>query len=220
VDLGKEIKTKWIEVNDPLTYKGVTFYQSSYGLMEEGTDIHYILRATSATGGSETFNLHMGEKFTIPGTKVEVKVEDFSPALRFDEAGRASTYSEMMNNPAVLLEIKNGKNTYPKWVMKRYPGTGRLEEGHAVELADIWGAQYTGLQVRRDPGVWVVYLGCIIMSIGLYIAFFTSHRKVWAVLRESKGVTKVTLAGAANKGRPALERKLDKIKSLLEGGGK
>ena len=31
---------------------------------------------------------------------------------------------------------------------------------------------YTGLQVTKDPGVWVVYIGFILMIIGFYITFF------------------------------------------------
>ena len=30
---------------------------------------------------------------------------------------------------------------------------------------------YTGLQVAKDPGVWVVWLGCTLMMVGIYVAF-------------------------------------------------
>ena len=32
----------------------------------------------------------------------------------------------------------------------------------------------TCLQVAKDPGVWIVYLGCFLMLAGLYVAFFMS----------------------------------------------
>jgi cytochrome c biogenesis protein len=37
---------------------------------------------------------------------------------------------------------------------------------------------FTGLQVSRDPGVWVVYTGFILIIVGCYITFFMSHRQV------------------------------------------
>ena len=37
---------------------------------------------------------------------------------------------------------------------------------------------YTGLQVTRDPGVWVVYSGFILMIIGCYVTFFMSHQRI------------------------------------------
>ena len=45
-------------------------------------------------------------------------------------------------------------------MLKRYPGTWALQDNYRLQLIDIWRSQYTGLQVRKDPGVGVVYLGC------------------------------------------------------------
>lgn len=220
IDEGKEVVQKWITVNDPIKYKGVSFYQSSYGPMENVPDMHFNFKVISADGLSETLKLHRADKFSIPGTKIEIQVIDFSPALQVDEMGRPFTYSEMMQNPAVLLKIKDGKDTYTQWSLKRHPETWLIKGGHVVELIDLWGIQFTGLQVRRDPGVWVVYLGCLIMGIGLYVAFFMSHRKIWLKLNQEKGTTRVTIAASANKNRLAFERKIDKIQSLLREGGK
>ena len=45
---------------------------------------------------------------------------------------------------------------------------------------------YTGLQVNRDPGVWVVYSGFILMIIGCYITFFMSHQQICVELVRSR----------------------------------
>ncbi len=37
IEDGKEVMRKAIEVNDPLTYKGITFYQASYGMIPRCT---------------------------------------------------------------------------------------------------------------------------------------------------------------------------------------
>lgn len=225
IDGGKDVLTKTIEVNDPLKYKGITLYQSSYGL-SGGSDVEFILRVTSRSGVSETKRVHLGEKFLIPGTGIEASVGDWSPALSFDENGRPMTYAQTMNNPSAMLEINEGvappggQSVRNKWIMKRFSDTWLLEGGHIVELMDVWGAQYTGLQVRRDPGVWIVYLGCITLSLGLYVAFFINHRRLWIRLSPEKSGTRVTIAGAANKNREAYERKIDRIFSLLREGGK
>ncbi len=88
---------------------------------------------------------------------------------------------------------------------------------------DIWGAQYTGLQVRNDPGVWIVYYGCSLIGLGLYMAFFMSHRRIWLKLKASGGKgggTTVMLAATANKNREGFERKVDQAISQLNNGGK
>ncbi len=222
---GKEVMKKIIEVNNPLTYEGTTFYQSSYGLIPGGPrNGMFMLRVTPKDGKTEEINVRPAEDFAVPGTKITGRIEDFSPALTFDQAtGRPFTYSQQMNNPAVFINLfEDGKKIAGGWIFKRYPDTGRLPGGQIVELADLWGFQYTGLQVRKDPGVWVVYMGCIAMAVGLFIAFFMSHRKIWIRLTEEKNSTRVVIGASANKNRQSFERKIDKLAVSLskpaEGG--
>jgi cytochrome c biogenesis protein len=54
---------------------------------------------------------------------------------------------------------------------------------------------YTGLQVARDPGVWVVWLGCGLMVTGICLAFFFSHKRIW--IRVMNG--RVIMGGSASK---------------------
>jgi len=214
---GREVLKKDIAVNDPLTYEGITFYQASYGLIPNGMNRGiFIFNVVSKDGKSTTLNLRFGDTFQIPGTNLSGKIVDFSPALRIDEHGHSSTYANMMNNPAVYIDFsESGKQTASAWILKRHPETWQLPDGNRIEFLDLWGVEYTGLQVRRDPGVWVVYLGCITMSIGLFIAFFMSHRKMWVKITEDKSNSKILIAATTNKNRAAFERKIDKIISVL-----
>jgi len=225
IDNGQEVMRKRIEVNEPLKYKGITFYQSSYGIVPgSGERSVFIFRITPAGGKTEEVRLRFGETFSIPNTELTGKIEDFSPAIAFDQTtGRPFTYAEQMSNPAVYISFsEKGRPKYSGWILKRHPGTWRLPEGHIVEFVDLWGIQYTGLQVRKDPGVWVVYLGCIMMAIGLYIAFFMSHRRLWIRLIEEKNGTRVIIGATANKNRQAYERKIERMMDYLtkaqEGG--
>lgn len=214
IDNGREVLRKRIDVNHPLVYKGITFYQSSYGFNPTQSSL-FVLKLMSPAGTTETVRLPFGGSFTLPGTKVTGTIRDFSPAIAQDPSGRVFTYAEMMINPAVLIEFSEGGAVKgSQWILKRIPQTWRVPFG-VVEFVDLWGAQYTGLQVRKDPGVWIVYLGCLIMSVGLYAAFFMQHSRVWVRLREEKGATKVSVAASTNKNKPSFEQKIDRaLKSL------
>ena len=214
---GREVLRKSITVNDPLTYEGITFYQSSYGIVPGSLNQGiFIFNTVSKDGKSTTINPRLGDSFDIPGTGISAKIIDFSPALRVDEHGHAVTYANQMNNPAVLIEFsESGKNTFSGWLLKRHPETWQLPNGSRVEFLDYWGVEFTGLQVRKDPGVWIVYFGCIAMSIGLFIAFFMSHPRLWVTLVEEKNTTRVMIGATTNKNRSALERRVDKIVSIL-----
>ncbi len=198
---------KWIEVNDPLKYKGYTFYQSSYGSWPGARGI-FRFRYISRDGQVIEKEAEPMKEFELPGG-LKARVIDFSPALAFDETGRPFTYSEQMNNPGALVEFN--KKEFTRWILKRYPQTWQLPDGSSLQLLDLWGVQYTGLQVRRDPGVWLVYLGCIIMAAGLYITFFMSHKRIWLRLMPEKNGTKVMVGGSTSRNREAFERSIEKI---------
>jgi cytochrome c biogenesis protein len=214
---GRQVLRKSITVNDPLTYEGITFYQANFGIISErlGRGI-FILRVVSGDEKTSDLKLRLGDTFKIPETNISGKIIDFSPALKIDDTGQAVTYANQMNNPAAYIDFsESGKHKYSGWILKRYPETWQLPEGPKVEFIDYWGVEFTGLQVRKDPGVWVVYLGCCIISIGLFIAFFISHRKIWVRVAEEKNNTRVAIGATSNKNRAALERKIEKIIFLL-----
>ncbi len=213
---GKEVLKKAIEVNDPLRYEGYTFYQSSYGPVPDSEGI-LIFRVKPKDGAVDDVGLRVGDAFEIEGAGLKGHITDFSPALAFDKDGQPYTYTEMMNNPAVYIEFtEDGQEKYSGWVAKRYPQTWLLPEGHIVELVDNWGKQYTGLQVRKDPGVWVVYFGCFMITVGLYATFFMSHKKIWALIRMEKGQITVNFTANTNKNKVAFERNIYKAIESLE----
>jgi cytochrome c biogenesis protein len=221
IEDGRVVHRQWIEVNVPLKYKGITFYQSSYGLLPDLSGGVALLRVRTREGISQDLSLRLGQEFTIPGTQTKVKIEEFNPALSFDEMGRPFTYSQMMNNPAIRVLVSTpGAEPYSRWVLKRYPQSWRLREGHILQMKDFWGVQYTGLQVRKDPGVWLVYLGCILMSVGLYAAFFMSHRRLWVRVWQDKGSTRIEVAATANKNLQALRRRAERLVALLQEGAR
>ena len=216
IEGGREVLKKVIEVNDPLTYKGITFYQSSYGMIPNAAGV-LILRVTPVGGTEYVLNVQIGDAFEIPGTGLKVTINNFSPALTRDpQTGNLTTYTDKLINPAVLVQFSEaGKQSFTGWILKRYPETGVLPQGHKVELLDYWGVEYTGLQVSRDPGVWLIYLASILMSIGLYIAFFMSNKKIWVRISPDvsggKGFVKISVGGSASKNRLSYEKDVEKI---------
>jgi cytochrome c biogenesis protein len=66
---------------------------------------------------------------------------------------------------------------------------------------------YTGLQVAKDPGVLVVWFGCFLMVVGICMAFFLSHQRVWARISDAG----VTLGGSASKNPTGFEMSFDEL---------
>jgi cytochrome c biogenesis protein len=86
-----------------------------------------------------------------------------------------------------------------------------MPEDYIIKFDQIWGARYTGLQVTKDPGVWVVYTGFILLCIGPLVAFFGSHKKLWVRIQDHKGQAMITVAGSANRNRIGFERDFNAV---------
>jgi cytochrome c biogenesis protein len=74
---------------------------------------------------------------------------------------------------------------------------------------------YTGLQVTKDPGVWVVYTGFIVMIIGCFITFFMSHQRLCVEVIKSGGKSRIIVTGRANKNKLGMQNRIKIISEKL-----
>jgi cytochrome c biogenesis protein len=193
-----------IIVNDPLTYKGITFYQSSYGQSGEGAAYHFNVRPR-AGGESRHLDLQKGETLSLPGGATLEVLESTQDVRQFMPG-----YS----GPAAKVRLTMpGRAPESFIVFKNHP---EIEEQRKGELVLQYGGAdeklYTGLQVAKDPGVWVVWLGCALMTIGIMMAFFLSHNRLW--IRISGG--RAVFGGTASKNPAAFERKFEEYVEKLK----
>ena len=83
---GQEVMHKRIEVNDPLTYKGITFYQSSYG--PAGSAFFKIKATENASGEAREYQARQGQHVELPGgysfavTNFTQNDRNFGPAIQ------------------------------------------------------------------------------------------------------------------------------------------
>jgi len=98
----------------------------------------------------------------------------------------------------------------------RFPTFDKMRKGNLViAVAEHVPRFYTGLQVAKDPGVWVVYSGFILMIIGCYITFFMSHQQICLEIEATGKKTRIIVAGTANKNKTGMQTKVDRITAKL-----
>ena len=54
--------------------------------------------------------------------------------------------------------------------------------------------QFTGLIVARDPGANFVWVGSVLLVLGLFLVFFFPHRRVWVRVRRTSGGSEILCA--------------------------
>ena len=105
----------------------------------------------------------------------------------------------------VALE-QEGKEPESTVVFLSPQGNQRVLGNYVVRVEDVDLAMYTGLQVAKDPGVPVVWAGCILITIGCLVAFFTSHRRIWVRVQGHDKGAHVFFGGNASRNRISFER--------------
>jgi cytochrome c biogenesis protein len=98
----------------------------------------------------------------------------------------------------------------------RFPAFDKMRKGEVViTVADYKTRYYTGLQVTRDPGVWIVYLGFVVMIAGCFITFFVAHERICVEIERRGEKAAIAVSGMADKNFTGMENKVKKISEKL-----
>lgn len=213
IENGRETHRKEIVVNDPLVHSGIRFFQASYGSTGELGRV--VVQATPKSNPSRgtLLKLAAGEPVALDAD-TSVGVGRFIPDFVVRD-GEIYARSNQPNNPAIelLVESKKSGKTANVWLFPMVADAPQpVETAYDFRVTDLEMQPYTGLQVSYEPGQWAVWGGCVLMGIGLVLAFYCVHRRLWAVsLVEANGATSLWLGTQADKNREHYEEEFRRI---------
>jgi cytochrome c biogenesis protein len=221
LETGRPVLTKVVEVNHPLSYKGWNFYQSAYGWNWESAILEIRAKKKSDPSFSKSLRLRIGETAALDDAEAtQVSVSKFIPDFVLDETNKPRTRSLQPNNPAVFIEGRQkGEPVFSGWIFARYPDFARMhsagETDLAFELKDYEAGQYSVIEAAKDPGVSFIWAGCLLLTAGLFLAFYRPPREIRIILEDAQGKTQVTIGAAASKSPDAFAGEFEKITAAL-----
>jgi cytochrome c biogenesis protein len=185
---GSPVLTKTIQVNHPLVYGGIRFYQAAFGLDWQDSahlTIEIVRAADKASLG--TFSADVNKVFAVPTAKINVKVGAFLPDFALTTNKIAYSKTQSLDNPAAYLEIYDdqGQFLYRTWVFAQHPELQEILQQAGVNSPYLFylrgetAPEFSGIQVNADPGFPVVLGGFIFLIGGLLAHFYFKHKTIW-----------------------------------------
>ncbi|CAN8320982.1 unnamed protein product [Cochlearia groenlandica] len=194
---GKEVLRKTISVNDPLRYGGVTIYQTDWSfsalqVTKDGEGPFNLAMAPLKINGDKklygTF-LPVGDT-NAPNVKgISMLARDLQSIVVYDLDGNFAGIRRP--NSKLPIEIN----------------------GMKIVIEDAIGS--TGLELKTDPGVPVVYAGFGALMLTTCISYL-SHSQIWAL----QNGTTLVVGGRTNRAKNSfpddMNRLLDEVPELIQ----
>ncbi|MBW4620101.1 MAG: cytochrome c biogenesis protein [Cyanosarcina radialis HA8281-LM2] len=185
----KEVDRQTIYVNKPLRYRGVTFYQTDWTISAIRFHVNNspILELPMAP-------LDAGGRGRVWGTWIPTK-PDLSQGV--------SLLAKDLQGTVVIFDAQ-GK---PLSTLRR--GMSAEVNGVKLTIDEVVGG--TGLQIKADPGIPLVYAGFGLLMLGVVMSY-VSHSQIWALQADGK----LYLGGRTNRAQVSFEREMFEILEEIE----
>jgi len=220
---GAELVGRTIEVNNPLTYKGVRFYQSSYGQQSERVDSVRLLAKDRARNPLGTFHtVPFAQPHQLDETGLVVQVSRFLCDFVISMQERtAANRSARHDNPAVLATVTRGADTlYSRWTFRNFPGMHKADGDIEVVMVDYTPSYATGIQVKHNPGAPIVWAALLLTTVSIMLMFYTRRVVIRAVVTPAAGGMVSVVAGGYSGGAPeAYQERLRRLADRVKAAG-
>jgi len=183
---GVQVDRQIVRVNHPLKAGGVSFYQSFFGVAASmkvtDTSGKSLYGAAVPLAWNSDDGTHSIGQFEMKGQGLSVYV-----------IGAASGKPDPnIKAGQMQLEIHQAGKTDPV-------ATQVVDQGKPTTIA---GATYTfertrpftGLIVAQDPGAVFVWIGSVLLVLGLFLVFFFPHRRIWVRIRQTPAGSEILCA--------------------------
>jgi len=156
IEKGRVILEKDIRVNNPLNYKGLHLYQSSYGVSPL-----FMFKIDGKEVNLKEHDEYETQGFIMIPIRFDASIHNFGPGVQ-------------------VAYLDNNGEPKTAWFLRDIPKMKQRNlAGKTVMLEDIKEDLWTGLEVTYDPGVSIVWTGFALLLLGLYINFFVISGRVY-----------------------------------------
>jgi cytochrome c biogenesis protein len=208
IENDQEVSQAACRVNYPVTFGGLTFYQSSYGAQPGGPVKLKVCQGEDC----QVVGANWRQPVTLPGSPNQIMAVRMDGNLQGLGPAVLLAYKTAAGHPAVFWVSRD----HPE--LAQHPYSAFYQPGPQLFSVEALPFRfYSVFQVRRDPGVWWVYSGFLLCLPGFLLAFLLPTQR-WAVVlrRKPDGAWEGRLLGAGPRAREAFAAKTDRLLARLQ----
>lgn len=163
-DRGSKVKEKLIEVNDPLSYENITFYQAYF---EQEFDLEF--------DGKVRRKATVGNEFTIDGVNSKFKAEQMYIGTLFGADGTVKQIKPILILRASAADAgaKPDKERFKVSLVEGVPG-----EFLGGKIVATNFREATGLIYRYDPAIALLWIAALILMVTMTLRLWGYHYKL------------------------------------------
>ena len=216
--------TKLISVNDPLRFGSLTAYQTDWGVSGAKVSVSgsaLVGEGEVGEGGSLASAQSQEETFLVPLVSLEGRLGPtggriWGGVLPLPDKSLVTVVARDLQNVAVY-------GPDGRFMGIRRPGSNKdLEVGSfRLKVADLVAT--SGLELKSDPGVPVVYTGFAFLMLTTVLSY-VSHSQVWAATGEAEDMVegsaqeggvqaRLVVGGKTNRAKKEFENELAAVMS-------
>ena len=127
-------------------------------------------------------------------------------------------YLEVLSDEGVNVgqEISQEQGQFFEDAVNALAGIGAYDSPFYLQMIDFEERQASGLQITRSPGKNVVYLGSVMLIIGIFMMFYIAHQRLWILLIPNNKHTDIVFAGAGNRNQQDFSKQFDALCKTLK----
>jgi cytochrome c biogenesis protein len=180
---GKEVAVGSILVNHPLTFEGISLFQSDYRVLGV-KNIRLSFKTKDGQNSENVFDPNL--EIDIPASNSKIKTRSLDPGSMAKGSGIQISVPGTTDQPSLFSIYQ--KDAQPLNV-----------DGVEIRFLGFTPLYATGLQIGYDPGVYIVWLGCSMLVLGFALTLFTNLRRLSIELTASEKGTQVIASGRSRK---------------------
>ena len=178
----QKVKEQPIVVNHPLKHDDLLIYQSGF---QQSKPVALQLTLDDKQSGNQldTFEVkleHPEETYEL-ANGITVEILEYYPDFALED-NKPTTRSSQPNRPAFVFNVVTPDNPdgEKSWVISGLNLDDLTENNkYGISLANIEMVNVSGLMVRMDKSLPIIFIGAGIFMIGLVMGFYWNHRRVW-----------------------------------------